>query len=146
MNVPDEEILNLCLAYGKPLDNIVHYEKINFKKGTLVTGGTRFVDLELEEGKSLLNYYWMEGPLAGDKGRRIVVLHSNQPPQCSNCLRTSSDGCPAMGAGKACEKTGTPRAKMNTYMEMLRKKVGYVSLKIKHTERQAKMFPSLLGF
>ena len=62
-------------------NNIVHYEKTNFKKGASVTATTRFVDLELEEGKSLLNYFWMAGPLAKDKGRRIVVLHSNQSPQ-----------------------------------------------------------------
>ena len=28
LNVPDEEILNLCAAYGKPADNTVHYETL----------------------------------------------------------------------------------------------------------------------
>ena len=51
-----------------------------------------------------------------------------------------------MAVGKACEKAGTPRAKMSIYMETLRKKTGYISLKIKHAEKQAKMFPSILGF
>ena len=34
---------------------------------------------------------------------------------------------------------------MGEYMESLKKKIGYISLKIKHAERQAQMFPSLLG-
>ena len=50
-----------------------------------------------------------------------------------------------MGIGKVCQKTCTPRAKMNTYMQSLRSHVGYVSLKIKYIENQAKMFPSLIG-
>ena len=88
----------------------------------------------------------MEGPLGGDKGKRIVVLHANQPAQCSNCLRGSTKGCPSLAVAKACEKTCTQRAKMNFYMDNLRKNVGYSSLKVKHAERQAKMFSSLLGF
>ena len=35
---------------------------------------------------------------------------------------------------------------MGEYMEGLKNKVGYISLKIKHAERQAFNFPSLLGF
>ena len=34
---------------------------------------------------------------------------------------------------------------MNVYMQSLRDKVGYVSMKIKHAEKQAQMFPSLIG-
>ena len=112
----------------------------------MLTGSTRFVDVEMEQGISFENYYWLEGPLPGDVGKRIVVLHSNQPPQCSHCLRRAGLGCPAMGNGKACERAGTRRAKMNEYMEDLKKKIGYTSLKIKYAENQARMFPSLLGF
>ena len=68
LNVPDEEILNLCNAYGKPMDYIVHYEKLNNIRGLGLTGSTRFVDVELEQGVSFNNYYWMEGPLPGDVG------------------------------------------------------------------------------
>ena len=73
LNVPDEEILNLCHCYGNPVDNIIHYEKINLKKGTLVTGSTRFIDMELREGVSFHNYFWMEGPLTGDKGKQVLL-------------------------------------------------------------------------
>ena len=55
-------------------------------------------------------------------------------------------GCEAMGIGKACHRMGTQREKMNIYMQSLRDKAGYVSMKIKHAEKQAHMFPSLLGF
>ena len=144
LNVPDEEILNLCNSYGKPSTH-VNYEKLYNIRGLGLTGSTRFVDVELEQGVSFENYYWLEGPLPGDIGKRIVVLHSNQPPQCSSCLRRSGQGCPAMGNGKACERSGTKRAKMGEYMENLKKKIGYTSLKIKHAERQAAMFPSLIG-
>ena len=50
-----------------------------------------------------------------------------------------------MGNGKACERSGTKRAKMGEYMESLKRKIGYTSPKIKHAEKQAMMFPSLLG-
>lgn len=46
----------------------------------MLTGATRFVDVELDQGVSSENYYWLKGPLPGDVGKRIVVLHSNQPP------------------------------------------------------------------
>ena len=145
LNVPNEEILNLCRCYGKPVDGVVHVETLRNIRGLSLKGSTRFVEMHLDEGKSFHNYYWMEGPLPGDIGKRIVVLHSGQIAQCSHCLCKAGHGCPAMGIGKACEKAGTPRSKMTTYMQSLRGSVGYVSLKIKHIENQAKMFPSLIG-
>ena len=105
LNVPGEEILTLCAAYGKAVDNIVHYERLNNIKGRGLTGSTRYVDMELDQGKSFENFYWLEGPLPGDVGKSIVVLHQ-------------------------CQATGL---KMNTYMQSLRDKVGYVSMKIKYT-------------
>ena len=110
----------------------MNYEKLHNIRGLGLTGATRFVDVEMEQGVSFENYYWLEGPLPGDIGKRIVVLHSNQIPQCGHCLRRSGLGCPAMGNGKTCERSGTKRAKMNEYMEGLKMKVGYVSLKIRH--------------
>lgn len=83
--------------------------------------------------------------MPGDVGKRIVVLHQGQVSQCSHCLRRAGAGCPAMGIGKACNQMRTPRAKMNIYMQSLRDKIGYVSMKIKFTERQSRMFPSMLG-
>ena len=41
---------------------------------------------------------------------------------------------------------GTPRAKMLSYMQSLKSQVGYVSLKTKYVEQQARSFPSLPGF
>ena len=94
-----------------------------------------------------MNYYWLEGPLSGDQGRRVLVLHNGQMSQCSHCLRKSGNGgCPAGGNGKACFLMKTPRAKMATYMQSLYAQVGYVSLKTKHMEQQARSFPSLPGF
>ena len=39
---------------------------------------TRFVYMKLDPEKKFKNFYWLEGPLPGDQGRRITVLYYNQ--------------------------------------------------------------------
>ena len=73
----------------------------------------------------------MEGPLVGDTGGRVTVLHPGQVPQCFNCLYLATSGCPGRGNGKACKAMGTPRTRMDQYMEMISSKHGYSSLKQK---------------
>ena len=98
LNVPNEEILHLCSSYGKPLDNKVYFETLTNQRNKGMRGSTRFVDVELTKGASMMNYYWMEGPLSGDQGRRVLVLHNGQVSQCSHCLRKAGPGgCPAGG-------------------------------------------------
>ena len=92
-------------------------------------------------GASMFNFYWMEGPLAGDEGSRVTVLHAGQVQQCSNCLKLATSGCPGKGNGKACVATGTPKTMLGTYMDMIRMKHGYRSLKAKYYEQ----FPNLGG-
>ena len=145
LNVPDEEIIYLCWSYGVPLDNKVHWEVLTNRKNKGMVGSTRYVDMQLKKGAAFENYYWLEGPLPGDQGRGILVLHNGQPSQCSNCLRRASTGCPGGGNGKICELKKTPRAKMLSYMQSLKVKLGYESLKSKYLEKQAKNFPSLHG-
>ena len=144
LNVPDEEIINLCLTYGKPIDNTVLYERLSNPKNKGHTGSTRFVDMELHEGMTFNNYYWLEGPLPGDQGRRILVLHSGQDQQCSNCLGQSSS-CPANGNGKLCTEMKTPRAKMSSYMNSLKISVGYSSLKAQYLAAQVRKNPTWGG-
>ena len=147
LNVPNEEIIHLCKSYGQPVDYIVHREILNNDRNRGMKGSTRFVDIELNKGSSMMNYYWLEGPLPGDQGRRILVLHNGQVAQCAHCLRRAgTGGCPAGGNGKACNLLMTPRAKMSQYIQSLRSQVGYVSLKTMHMEKMAKNFPSLPGF
>ena len=145
LNVPDEEILNLCFCYGTVIGNAVHYEKMFNTRSRGMTGSNRFVEMILDSGATLENYYWIEGPLSGDTGRRITVLHNGQVSQCINCLKKAYQGCQAGGNGKLCEDMKTPRTKMSTYMESLRHKVGYVSMKIRYSEYQARNFSSLQG-
>ena len=140
LNVPDEEIIHLCSYYGKPVNNQVEYEKIVNKWGTF-QGSTRFVDMEISPGSRFMNYYWLEGPLPGDRGCRITVLHSGQERQCSHCLRTTTNGCPGQGQGKECKLKGTPMGRMTEYMLYISKKLGYESLKNKHL----KSYPVLGG-
>ena len=95
-------------------------------------------------GKQFENFYWVEGPLPGDQGCRITVLHNNQQEQCAHCLRRM-DNCPALAKGKACAELKTPRGKIADYMKHLKTKHGYTSLKMRYLEQQERSFPSLDG-
>ena len=141
LNVPDEELLHLAYHYGKPVNDVVTREVLTNVKSRGIKGSARYIDMNLDDGKTLENYYWMEGPLPGDRGRRILVTHPGQVPQCSHCLRRSGQGCPAAGNGSNCDKAGTKRALMKDYMYQLRMKTGYVSLKYREAEKLAKSSP-----
>ena len=145
MYVPDEEILHLCGIYGAVLENKVHREQLRIststKKGVLQSS-TRYVFMHLKNGASFNNYYWMEGPMSSDPGRRITVLHHGQTQQCSNCFLTASSGCKGAGNGKLCFKAEVPRAKMSTYMQHLRITTGYESLKTKYMRQLASKYPN----
>ena len=131
-NIPDEEIIELCKCYGNPLNNKVYYEILFNARNRGMMGGTRWVEMELQPGVSMYNFYWREGPLQGDTGSRFTVLHNGQEQQCSFCLKTARGGCRAQGNGKDCEMLKSPRAKMTDYMTELKKKVGYESLKAQY--------------
>ena len=142
LNVPDEELLHLAYHYGTPVDNKVDREVLTNNKIRGMKGSTRFIHMNLDKGKSFQNYYWMEGPLPGDQGRRVVVTHPGQAQQCSHCLRRAGEGCPAAGNGKNCEAAETPRGQMKEYMQKLRTSCGYASLKVMNAESQARLYPS----
>ena len=145
MSVPDEEIIHLCKTYSTPVDGVVHREMVRLTAPAkrTVTGSTRYVDVNLNNQTHIRNYFWLEGPLPGDAGRRITVLYNGQPQQCSYCLKLASHGCPGGGNGKICESLGTTRAKMSVYMDCLKLQDGYVSLKSRYLEQQARSFPAL---
>ena len=145
LNIPDEELLHLCSCYGKPVDDIVHVEKLTNVRNKGMLGSTRWVEMELERGVSMENFYWLEGPLPGDDGCRVTVLHNGQIQQCSNCLRRADQGCPGQGNGKACEGLKTPRAYMSVYMKSLKVKAGYMTLKAQYLEQEQRNFPALGG-
>ena len=137
-NIPNEEILNLCECYGELMDYLVTYEKPSANSRG-VMGSARYVDMKLTPGKQFENFYWLEGPLEGDRGSRITVLHTGQEKQCSHCLRREGD-CPGAGVGKVCLTMGTPRGLMAEYMQHLKLQHNYMSLKMKYFELE---FPSL---
>lgn len=145
LTVPDEELLHLAYHYGTPVNNKVEWETLSNNRNRGMKGSARYIYMNMDKGQSFENYYWMEGPLPGDTGRRVVVTHSGQLQQCSHCFRRAGQGCPAAGNGKNCEAAGTPRAQMKDYMLRLRASTGYVSLKIKDAEAQAKRFPPIYG-
>ena len=106
MYVPDEELLHLCGIYGVVPDNKVHWESIKVKtanKNGILVSPTRYVLMNLNNGAMFINFYWMEGPMAGDPGRRVTVLHHGQRQQCSNCFLTAITGCKGAGNGQLLE-------------------------------------------
>ena len=151
-SVPNEEIIHLCLPYSTPIDCIVHKEtmRLGTNNRVNITGTTRYVEVKLLPGKFFKNFYWLEGPLPEDQGRRITVLHGpSQPQQCSHCFRyasahtTSGPPCPGGGNGKICESTETPRTKLSEYTASLKLQDRYVSMKTLFRENKEKSFPGL---
>ena len=106
--------------------------------------------MKLHPGKHFRNYYWLTGPGEGETGRRVTVLHSNQPRQCSWCfLYGTPPGAPTLpshckggGNGKVCEEMHTPRARMADYIQDL-KNQGYTSLRDRYYEELRTSYPSL---
>ena len=137
LNVPDEELINLSLCYGQPIGGVKREKLTNVKdKGRV--GSNRTLDVILNPGAAFENFFWMEGPLPSDQGRRITVTHQNQPQQCSNCFGFSKIKyggelglCPGNGNGRACKALGTERTKMGPYMRELERLLGYRSIKAK---------------
>ena len=140
LNVPDEEILHLCSFYGKPIGNTVSYDKAS-KATRGLPGSTRYINMNMARGMQLENYYFLEGPLEGDRGARITVLHNNQIPQCSHCLRRQSN-CRGAGNGLMCKNAGTVQASVSDYKTHLKVHLGYTSLKTRYYEEE---YPNLLG-
>ena len=137
LNVPDEELVNLALCYGQPVGE-VRRERLTNPKDKGKFGSNRTMDVLLNHGCAFENFYWMEGPLPSDQGRRVTVTHQNQPQQCSNCFGYSMAKygpemklCPGNGNGRACKALDTERAKMGPYMRELQRLLGYKSLKAK---------------
>ena len=136
LNIPDQEILHIANTFCKPVDNIIHYETLSNVKAKGLKGGTRYLEVELKPGAVVPNFFWLSGPLDGDQGARVTVLHGGgQPRQCFNCLKIGSE-CKADGRGKVCSKDlKTPRARMAEYVETLRTRYHYISLKSQHTRQ-----------
>ena len=95
--------------------------------------------MRLKPGAYFNNYYWLEGPLQGDQGRGIGVLHSGQPQQCSLCLESIETGCLEMGNGRKCKEIGGVRKKMIDYMREFKAKTGYIFLKEEYLKSMKKL-------
>ena len=140
LNVPDEELLNLSLCYGTPVGKVKR-ERCTNQNDRAKLGSNRTVDVILNPGASFENYFWMEGSLPSDQGRRVTVTHQGQLQQCSNCFSFAKPKygiseefkCPANGNGKACKEMGMDRTKMAPYMKALERLIGYKSLKARYS-------------
>ena len=120
----------------------IYREKVtphNSKLGKIQMNlATLYVSMKIDPGKKFYNYYWMEGPLPGDQGQRITVLHYNQSQQCYHCLRMTDSGCQGLGHGKKCKDNSSIRAKMSEYMAYIKDTTDYVSLKEQYAKEIAK--------
>ena len=83
LNVSDEEILHLCAVYSDVVDGIKR-EKLYNNKDMGRTGSNRMVEIIFNDGMSFDIFYWLEGALPGDQGRRVTVTHHGQLMQCSH--------------------------------------------------------------
>ena len=152
INVPNEEIIHLCEHYGKPVNNQVHRQVMrlggNIKHK--INNSTRVVKVQLHPGKFMKNLYWLSGPNPGERGRRVTVLHANQPNQCSHCLgypppssstTPHASSCKGGGNDKICKTMLTERTSMTNYIKSL-KDEGYTSLRDEYYDN-INSFPSL---
>ena len=131
MYAPDEELLHLCGIYGTVLEDKVHWESIRINttnKNCVLVSPTRFILMNLNNGAMFHNFCWIEGPMDGDPGHRVSVLHHGQRQQCCNCFLSANTGCEGAGNGRACFKINGVRAKMSTYMLSIKTTTGYESL------------------
>ena len=76
----------------------------------------------------------MEGPLSGDAGSKITVIHSGQIQQCSTSLKLASLGVSREGEWEGFRSFENTRTTMAAYMQVVKHKHGYRSLKEKYYE------------
>ena len=151
ITVPNEELIHLCSHYGKT-DGIVtrQYIRLGNEVKHEIMNSTRTVQVQLFPWKYMKNFYWLSGPSQGERGRRVTVLHANQPPQCSHCFKYSPPSlstpmtdqhCKGGANGKICKTLNTERTSMNSYIKSLREE-GYISLRDKYYD-SLNAFPAL---
>ena len=102
------------------------------KKGKkiVIPGTTRHVLATFPANKCLRRYYWLEGPMRHEPGRRIVVQHKGQKErQCGHCLEWASK-CAYQAVTHLCRQEGAYRKPLTKYCKELAEQDGYESLKM----------------
>ena len=134
--IPDEELFHILQYYGNiPVFQFKHdIHKDAFARGKL--NGTRRIDLDMDEGKSMPSFFWLDGLMDVDNPVRVTVKHINQKPQCYNCLYIG-DKCPGRGNGKSCKKNGGRKRHHEDYAKQLFSEIGYKTLRQLFSEQNA---------
>ena len=139
LDIPNEEILNLCDYYGEVLS--IENVKMSNDKNKGDKSAKRVVWMKLSPNKVMNNYYWLESIVPGRAASRVLVLHEGQAKQCNHCLKTDLN-CPAGAEGRQCRTFNkTPKKDAASYMLELKRATGYKSLREKHNLQ----FPPLVG-
>ena len=138
-SVPDEELLHLVKSYGGKMETKqVEHEKVAVKlpDGEIkhFESTTRSIHATFPPNRRLRTFYWLQGPLAKDPMRRVVIEHTGQVgKQCSHCLKSSADPidpCLFNGKSAACKQHNLDgKCSLSRYFIMLRDQDGYSSLK-----------------
>ena len=134
-DIPDEEIIHFCKHFGKVKDNTVYYGKHHGGKLNGLYNGSRWVEMEIDTRKNLVNYVWWEGPLPDSEKCRITITYgAGKGHQCGHCLKTSQQGCQGGGKAKICREKEGVRANLIDYMKVLEDLYGYKTLKKKYLD------------
>ena len=129
-DIPDEELIHFSNYFGVVKDETVYYGKHHGGKLDGLYNGSRWLDMEIDTRKSLVNYVWWEGPLPDSGKSRITITYgAGKGYQCGHCLKTSRQGCPGGGKAKICREKEGVRASAIDYMKMLESLYGYKTLK-----------------
>ena len=129
-DIPDEELIHFCNHFGQVKDETVYYGKHHGGKFNGLYSGSRWVDMEVDVTKTLINYVWWEGPLPESGTSRITVTYgAGKGNQCGHCLQTSRQGCPGGGKAKICREKHGVRLTVLEYMKILETNYGYKTLK-----------------
>ena len=136
-DIPDEEIIHFCSHFGKVKDKTVYYGKHHGGKLNGLYNGSRWVEMEIDTRKDLINYVWWESPLSDSEKCRITVTYgqgAGRGYQCGHCLKTSKQGCPGGGKAKVCREKEGVRANAIDYMKILEDCFGYKTMKQKYLD------------
>ena len=78
--VPDEELIHIFSFYDTIKDDKIFYETHTDRSNKLcgLENRNRYLFLDFEEGKSMMNFIRLEGPVSSDVAARVTITHKNQ--------------------------------------------------------------------
>ena len=113
--IRDAELVHFASKFGKVVNErgmICEKPKEARFAGMEIYTGTRWLDVELDEGVSMPGFIWIKSVNEDQHISRITVKHSSQAQCCYNCLEASPI-CKAAGNGRLCKRDGYAKVDYN---------------------------------